>query len=664
VRARRAALLAGGVLLAAGAATFRGWGPPLLREVPWFDASRIEVAGARLLAPHEVVSASGVRIGASIWTDPAAWEAALRRHPVVADATVERRLPSTLRIRVREKRPVALVAAGTLRPATAAGELLPVDPVRVPVDLPLAGAAPDTATRVADPAVLRLLAEAARLAGADPVLMARVSELAAGPEGLGPPGARPPPRRGAAGARRRRARAHAPPRRAGRRRPQAPPRGGRPAGRPLRRPGGGPPARSPFPHAGFVMRPTIAAGLDIGSSKTAVVVAEVSGEGPRARVKILGVGQARTGGIRREVVTDIEATTESVRKAVKEAELMAGVSVQKLYTGIAGEHIHAWPSTGVVAVQRDEITPGDVERVHEVARAVVVPADRELIHAIPQEYIVDAQDGIRDPVGMAGTRLEAEVFIVTGAATAGQNIRKAVSRAGYRWPSWCWSRWPRRWRPDQRGREGGGGGAGGAGRRHHRRLRLPRAEDPPPGLAPLGGRHGDQRHRQGALPPLRRGGARQGALGAARSDLVRPGRDLRDPAAAAGQTRHVARELLAHIIEQRLDEILGLVAAELERGGFAGLGGGIVLTGGGASLHGIVELAERSFAAPVRIGVPGEGLGGLADSVRRPKFATAAGLAIYGSRRLASDASDGGALAGGSVGGVVRWVRDWFSDFF
>jgi cell division protein FtsQ len=183
VRARRAALLAGGVLLAAGAATFRGWGPPLLREVPWFDASRIEVAGARLLAPHEVVSASGVRIGASIWTDPAAWEAALRRHPVVADATVERRLPSTLRIRVREKRPVALVAAGTLRPATAAGELLPVDPVRVPVDLPLAGAAPDTATRVADPAVLRLLAEAARLAGADPVLMARVSELAAGPGG-------------------------------------------------------------------------------------------------------------------------------------------------------------------------------------------------------------------------------------------------------------------------------------------------------------------------------------------------------------------------------------------------------------------------------------------------------------------------------------------------
>jgi cell division protein FtsQ len=183
VKARRAALLAGAVLVTAGAATFRWWGPPAFRGVSWFDATRIEVAGARLLAPHEVVSASGVRIGASVYTEPAAWEAALRRHPVVAEARVERRLPGTLRIRIVEKRPVALVAAGALRPATAAGELLPVDPARVAVDLPLAGAAPDSATRVADPAVLRLLSEAGRLADADPVLMARVSELAYGPRG-------------------------------------------------------------------------------------------------------------------------------------------------------------------------------------------------------------------------------------------------------------------------------------------------------------------------------------------------------------------------------------------------------------------------------------------------------------------------------------------------
>jgi cell division protein FtsA len=412
------------------------------------------------------------------------------------------------------------------------------------------------------------------------------------------------------------------------------------------------------------MRPTIAAGLDIGSSKTSVVVAEVSGEAPRARVKILGVGQARTSGIRREVVTDIEATTESVRKAVKEAELMAGVSVQKLYTGIAGEHIHAWPSTGVVAVQRDEITPGDVDRVHEVARAVVIPADRELIHAIPQEYIVDAQDGIRDPVGMAGTRLEAEVFIVTGSATAGQNVRKAVSRAGYGVAELVLEPLASSLAViSEDEKEVGvalvelGGGTTDVCVFHERKIRH---------LAslPWGGATVTNDIAKGLSLPYAEAGRAKERHGAARTDLVRPEETFEIPGAAAGQTRHVARELLAHIIEQRLDEILGLVAAELERGGFSGLGGGIVLTGGGASLHGVVELAERSFAAPVRIGVPGEGLSGLADSVRRPKFATAAGLAIYGSRRLAAEGSDGGTAAGASVNGVIRWMRDWVRDFF
>lgn len=170
-------------LAAAGAGSSPFWGPPALRRVPLFDADRIEVAGSALLAPHEVVAASGMEIGASVWTDPAAWEAALRRHPVIADAAVERRLPGTLRIRVTEKRPAAFVAAGTLRPATAGGEILPVDPARVPVDLPIAGTAPDTATRVRDRETLRLLAEAGRLADADPVLMARVSELRAGADG-------------------------------------------------------------------------------------------------------------------------------------------------------------------------------------------------------------------------------------------------------------------------------------------------------------------------------------------------------------------------------------------------------------------------------------------------------------------------------------------------
>jgi cell division protein FtsA len=415
------------------------------------------------------------------------------------------------------------------------------------------------------------------------------------------------------------------------------------------------------------MRQTLVAGLDIGSSTTAAVIAEVTGDSPqRAQVKILGVGQSRTGGIRREIVTDIEATTESVRKAVKEAELMAGVSVEKVYTGIAGEHIHAWPSTGVVAVGRDEIQPGDLDRVHEVARAVVVPGDREMLHAIPQEYIVDAQGGIRDPVGMAGTRLEAEVFIVTGSSSAAQNIRKSVSRAGYQVAELVLE-------PiasslavlsDDEKEIGTvlvdlGGGTTDVLVFHERKIRH---------LAslPWGGSTVSNDLAKGLSLPYAEAVRAKERWGVARADLVNPKETLEVPGAAAGQTRHIARELLAHIIEQRMDEIFGLVANELERSAFASrLGGGIVLTGGGASLQGVAELAERTFAAPVRLGVPGEDLVGLADSVRRPKFATAAGLVLYGSRKAMADLPQGASHAGaGSVGGVIRWMRDWITDFF
>lgn len=421
------------------------------------------------------------------------------------------------------------------------------------------------------------------------------------------------------------------------------------------------------------MRPQLVAALDIGSSKTAVVIAEVSGDSPhRTQVKILGVGQARTTGIRREMVTDIEATTDSVRKAVQEAELMAGVKVERLYVGIAGEHIHAWPSTGVVAVTRTpagdgEIRSGDVDRVHEVARAVVVPADRELVHAIPQEYIVDAQRGIRDPVGMAGTRLEAEVFIVTGSAPAAQNVRKAVTRAGYQVAELVLEPLASSLSvmSDDEKEIGTvlvelGGGTTDVAVFHERKVRH---------LAslPWGGATVTNDIAKGLSLPYAEAGRAKERFGAARADLVDPNETFEVPAAAAGQTRHIARELLAHIIEQRMDEIFGLVAAELERSGLADeLAGGIVLTGGGASLQGIVELAERSFAAPVRIGVPGEGLGGLADSVRRPKFATAAGLAFYGSRRMVSDSSSEGSShsGGGSVNDVIRRMKEWLTDFF
>jgi cell division protein FtsA len=409
------------------------------------------------------------------------------------------------------------------------------------------------------------------------------------------------------------------------------------------------------------MKPTLVAGLDIGSTKTCAVIADLALD-PKGRtvVKILGVGQARTGGMRREVVTDIEGTTESVRKAMKEAELMAGVTVDRVFTGVAGEHVGARSSNGVVAVGGEEISAADIKRVHEVARAVVVPADREVLHVLPQEYIVDHQKGIRDPIGMAGTRLEAEVYIITSSLTATQNLRKAVSRAGYRIEATI-----------------------------HEPLATAQAvltddeKDVGVALVDLGGsttelaifRDGKMRHlasipwgggtvtndlAKGLSVTYAEAEKAKERHGVAFAQLVDPRETVELPGPGPGAKRQVARELIAHIIEQRFDEILGLVAREIDHVGENGsLGAGAVLTGGGAALHGCVEVAQHVFGMPVRVGVPGDGLAGLADSVRRPQFATATGLTLFGAG-IAAETGFVAGLAEGALGKVIAWVREFF----
>ena len=176
----------------------------------------------------------------------------------------------------------------------------------------------------------------------------------------------------------------------------------------------------------------LVAGLDIGSAKTTAIIGEVVGDLPKHPVlKVLGVGQARTTGMRRGVVADIEETTRSIRKAIQDAERMSGVQVSEVYSGIAGEHVQAMISKGIVAVSGDEIDRSDVDRANEVARAQAIPAERELLHAIPQEYAVDKNAGIRDPIGMSGTRLETEMYLVTIGSSPALNLRKSVERAGY-----------------------------------------------------------------------------------------------------------------------------------------------------------------------------------------------------------------------------------------
>ena len=408
-------------------------------------------------------------------------------------------------------------------------------------------------------------------------------------------------------------------------------------------------------------RANLVAGLDIGSTKTCAVIAEVASvvKG-QASIKVLGVGQTKTGGMRREVVTDIEGTTDSVRAAMKEAELMAGVSCERVFTGVAGEYIHARTSNGVVAVHGEEITAADVKRVHEVARAVVVPADREVLHVLPQEYIVDDQRGIRDPIGMAGTRLEAEVYIITSAINASQNLRKAVSRAGYR-----------------------------IERTIHEPLATAHAvltddeKDVGVALVDLGGattelaifREGKMRHlasipwggstvtndlAKGLSITFAEAEKAKEKHGVAYTQLVDPRESVELPGPGPGSKRLVARELIAHIIEQRLDEILGLVAREIENAGESGkLGAGAVLTGGGAGLEGATEVAQHAFSMPVRIGIAGEGLGGLADSVKRPQFATATGLALMGGD-YALEAGIGGRWGESALVRIGNWLREFF----
>jgi len=410
------------------------------------------------------------------------------------------------------------------------------------------------------------------------------------------------------------------------------------------------------------MRSNRIVGLDIGTTRTCVVIAEVTGDVVRRpELKILGVGQARTGGMRREVVTHIEETTESVRQAMKEAELMAGITVDRVYAGIGGDHVEARSSTGVVAVQREEITEADVLRVHEVARAVALPPDRELLHAIPQEYRVDQQDGIKDPVGMSGTRLETEVHLVTCSAAAAGNIRKAVSRAGYRVQELVLDPLASaRAVLTEDEKEVGvvmveiGGGTTDVAAYYEGKIRHL-------SILPVGGITVTQDLVKGLSIPFVEARRLKETVAVAVAGLVDPTSTVEVPGPGPDQSRHVALELISHIVEQRLDEILGMVRDQLEaRDLLAHLGAGFVLTGGSSAMQGIVELAQQSFGAPVRIGFPREQLTGLADAVARPRFATAAGLTLYGFDRFLETGEGSSTLASGVMGRVGAWLREFF----
>ncbi len=414
----------------------------------------------------------------------------------------------------------------------------------------------------------------------------------------------------------------------------------------------------------------VIAGLDIGSAKTTVVIAEAVGDLHRqTQIKVLGVGQARTTGLRRGIVSDIEETTRSIKKAVEDAERMAGTKIESIYVGIAGEHVRAMTSKGIVAVNGDEISRADVNRANEVARAQPFPQDRELLHAIPQEYTVDKNQGIRDPIGMIGTRLETEMYLITIGGSPAMNLRKSVERAGYHVKELVLEPLASALAVlTEDEKELGvalvemGAGTTDIAIFHEGKIRH---------LATVnfGGNNVTNDIVQGIGVTQADAERLKERYGCAYEPMVNPEDIVELPSTVAQGERHVPREVLAHIIHQRIDEIFSLVQGEIETAGYAGrLSGGIVVTGGAAAMQGVSELATDVFGTGVRVGIATDNVGGLSDSVDAPRFSTVVGLALYGANRVAvggaSAAGKRRAISSPNVDRFAQRVKTWLQDFF
>src|SRR5215211_4509844 len=414
----------------------------------------------------------------------------------------------------------------------------------------------------------------------------------------------------------------------------------------------------------------LVAGLDIGSAKTTAIIAEVVGDLPRnPSIRILGVGQARTTGLRRGVVSDIEETTRSIQKAMTDAERMAGAQITEVYSGIAGEHVQAMTSKGIVAINGDEITKPDVDRANAVARAQAIPQDRELLHAIPQEYTVDKNHGIRDPIGMIGMRLETEMYLVTIGSSPAMNLRKAVEKAGYRVKELVLEPLASALSVlTEDEKELGvalvemGAGTTDLAIFHEGKIRFL-------GTISFGGNNVTSDIVHGLGVTQADAERLKEKYGCAYEPLVDPSEIIQLPSTVAQGDRQIPRELLAHIIHQRMDEIFDLVQREVATAGYAGkLAAGLVITGGAAAMQGAAELASDVFGTGVRVGVPSENIGGLTDSVEAPRFATVTGLAQYAAHRFALGATGAGgkrlALNAPGVDRLAQRVKTWLQDFF
>ena len=401
-------------------------------------------------------------------------------------------------------------------------------------------------------------------------------------------------------------------------------------------------------------------GLDIGTSKVVAIVGQSSADGT---MEIVGIGSQPSRGMKKGVVVDIEATVRSIQRAVEEAELMAGCHIHTVYAGIAGSHVRSLNSHGIVAIRDREVAQADIDRVIDAAQAVAIPADQKTLHVLPQEYVVDNQEGVREPIGMSGVRLEAKVHLVTCAVNAAQNIEKCVRRCNLEVDDIILEQLASAHAVlTEDERELGvcivdiGGGTTDiaifteGAIRHTANI-------------PIAGDQVTNDIAMALRTPKQHADEIKIKYACALTQLAGADETIKVPSVGDRPPRTLSRQNLAEVVEPRYDELFTLIQAELRRSGFEDLiPGGIALTGGSSKIEGAVDLAEEIFHMPVRLGSP-QGISGLIDVVKNPIYSTAVGLLLYG-QRMEKDGTSARALAGG---GEVNWVerfKNWFKGNF
>jgi cell division protein FtsA len=405
-------------------------------------------------------------------------------------------------------------------------------------------------------------------------------------------------------------------------------------------------------------RDNLIVGLDIGTTKICVIVGEESKDG----LEIIGIGTHPSKGLRKGVVVNIESTVESIKKAVEEAELMAGCEISQVYAGISGGHIRAFNSHGVIAVKDGEITPTDIARVVEAAQAVAIPTDREVIHVIPQEYIIDDQSGIQEPLGMNGIRLEVKVHVVTAAVTSAQNIIKCANKAGLDVADIVLQQIASSeavLNDDERDLGVAlidiGGGTTDIAIFHGGTIKSTT-------VISLGGNQVTGDVAVGLRTPASEAEKLKIKYGCAMAAMTGEDETIEVPAVGGYKPRTVSRRILGEIIEPRVEELFELTKREILKSGFDNsISSGVVLTGGTASMEGVTELAEQVFNQPVRKGLPID-ITGLVDVVKNPAYATAVGLVRYGTMHAVETQFKRG--GGNMFNKLLSRMTNWIHEFF